>query len=165
MTGPLLLPTWEHLASRPQIVDTMRRYLDQIACVLRPGSVTGADLALTLLRCVPGRDRTGCDLHRAADPPPPRGPTSPGWRNVPGRTKPGSPPPPSHIGSAPCGCSWSASTNGAGTRHPPGCQCFPATCPGKTIRSPRAWTTPRPQSCSAPPRPTSVSWSGSPSRC
>ena len=46
MSGPLLLPTWEHLAAGPQIVDTMRRYLDQIACVLRPGSVTGADLAL-----------------------------------------------------------------------------------------------------------------------
>jgi site-specific recombinase XerD len=46
VSGPLLLPTWEHLAARPQIVDTMRRYLDQIACGLRPGSVTGADLAL-----------------------------------------------------------------------------------------------------------------------
>ena len=46
MSGPLLLPTWEQLAVRPQIVDTMRRYLDQIACVLRPGSVTGTDLAL-----------------------------------------------------------------------------------------------------------------------
>ena len=31
---------------RPEVVATMRRYLAQIACVLRPGSVTGADLAL-----------------------------------------------------------------------------------------------------------------------
>ncbi|HEX6231655.1 MAG TPA: hypothetical protein VFZ63_00870 [Jiangellaceae bacterium] len=47
MSGPLLLPTWEQLAAvKPQLVDTMRRYLQQIACVLRPGSVTGADLAL-----------------------------------------------------------------------------------------------------------------------
>jgi site-specific recombinase XerD len=46
VSGPLLLPTWEQLAARPQIVDTMRRYLEQIGCVLRPGSVTGADLAL-----------------------------------------------------------------------------------------------------------------------
>jgi site-specific recombinase XerD len=47
MSGPLLLPTWERLATtRPQLVDTMRRYLQQIACVLRPGSVNGADLAL-----------------------------------------------------------------------------------------------------------------------
>jgi hypothetical protein len=46
VTGPLLLPTWEQLAVRPQLVATMRRYLDQIACVLRPGSVVGADLAL-----------------------------------------------------------------------------------------------------------------------
>ena len=46
MSGPLLLPTWEELSDRPQILATMRRYLEQIACVLRPGSVTGADLAL-----------------------------------------------------------------------------------------------------------------------
>ena len=46
MSGPLLLPTWDELSSRPEIVATMRRYLEQIACVLRPGSVTGADLAL-----------------------------------------------------------------------------------------------------------------------
>ena len=46
MSGPLLLPSWEQLAARPLIVDTMRRYLEQIGCVLRPGSVTGADLAL-----------------------------------------------------------------------------------------------------------------------
>ena len=46
MSGPLLLPTWADLAIRPLIVEPMRRYLEQIACVLRPGSVTGADLAL-----------------------------------------------------------------------------------------------------------------------
>jgi site-specific recombinase XerD len=47
VSGPLLLPTWEELASSmPQVVATMRRYLVQVACVLRPGSVGGADLAL-----------------------------------------------------------------------------------------------------------------------
>jgi site-specific recombinase XerD len=46
VSGPLLLPTWAQLEGRPQITDPMRRYLEQIACVLRPGSVTGADLAL-----------------------------------------------------------------------------------------------------------------------
>jgi site-specific recombinase XerD len=46
VSGPLLLPTWEQLTARPQLVETMRRYLVQIACVLRPGSVNGADLAL-----------------------------------------------------------------------------------------------------------------------
>jgi site-specific recombinase XerD len=47
VSGPLLLPTWQTLAtSRPELVATMRRYLEQIACVLRPGSVSGADLAL-----------------------------------------------------------------------------------------------------------------------
>ena len=47
MSGPLLLPTWEQLeATHPRMVATMRAYLDQVACVLRPGSVAGADLAL-----------------------------------------------------------------------------------------------------------------------
>ena len=46
MSGPLLLPTWEQLGGRPLVVATMRRYLEQIGCVLRPGSVAGADLAL-----------------------------------------------------------------------------------------------------------------------
>jgi len=47
VSGPLLLPTWDHLTQdRPQLVGTMRRYLTQIGCVLRPGSVKGADLAL-----------------------------------------------------------------------------------------------------------------------
>ena len=47
MTGPLLLPAWEQLAGTvPGVTVPMRRYLEQIACVLRPGSVSGADLAL-----------------------------------------------------------------------------------------------------------------------
>jgi site-specific recombinase XerD len=44
---PGRLPDWESLAAAiPEITATMRRYLTQIACVLRPGSVGGADLAL-----------------------------------------------------------------------------------------------------------------------
>ena len=47
MSGPLLLPTWDQLeATHPHVVATMRAYLAQVACVLRPGSVGGADLAL-----------------------------------------------------------------------------------------------------------------------
>jgi site-specific recombinase XerD len=46
VSGPLRLPTWDELGDRPQIVATMCHYLDQIACVLRPGSVKGTDLAL-----------------------------------------------------------------------------------------------------------------------
>ena len=47
MTGPALLPDWPQLAEViPHITIPMRRYLEQIACVLRPGSVSGADLAL-----------------------------------------------------------------------------------------------------------------------
>jgi hypothetical protein len=40
VSGPLLLPTWEQLVvAKPQVVATMRRYLEQIGSVLRPGSV------------------------------------------------------------------------------------------------------------------------------
>ena len=46
MSGPLLLPTWKQLAVRPQFVETMLRYLEQIACILRPGSVNNTDQAL-----------------------------------------------------------------------------------------------------------------------
>jgi site-specific recombinase XerD len=50
--GMGLLPAWAELEPViPQITATMRRYLTQIACVLRPGSVSGADLAL---RCFAG---------------------------------------------------------------------------------------------------------------
>jgi site-specific recombinase XerD len=45
--GMGLLPDWAELEpALPQIAATMRRYLTQISCVLRPGSVNGADLAL-----------------------------------------------------------------------------------------------------------------------
>jgi site-specific recombinase XerD len=47
VTGPALLPDWQQLGQViPQITGPMRRYLEQVACVLRPGSVGGADLAL-----------------------------------------------------------------------------------------------------------------------
>jgi site-specific recombinase XerD len=47
VSGPALLPGWQQPAGAiPQITVPMRRYLEQVACVLRPGSVSGADLAL-----------------------------------------------------------------------------------------------------------------------
>ena len=47
VTGPAPLRGWEQLAEAiPGITVPMRRYLEQVACVLRPGSVSGADLAL-----------------------------------------------------------------------------------------------------------------------
>ena len=47
MSGPLLLPSWEQLAAKvPGITEPMRRYLEQIACVLRPGSVVNTDQTL-----------------------------------------------------------------------------------------------------------------------
>jgi site-specific recombinase XerD len=47
VSGPLLLPCWDDLAgARAVLVDMMRRYLTQIGCALRPGSVKGSDLGL-----------------------------------------------------------------------------------------------------------------------
>jgi site-specific recombinase XerD len=47
VSGPAPLPDWEQLTRAiPAITAPMRRYLEQVACVLRPGSVSGADLAL-----------------------------------------------------------------------------------------------------------------------
>ena len=50
--GMGILPTWADLEPAVgQVTATMRRYLTQTGCVLRPGSVSGADLAL---RCFAG---------------------------------------------------------------------------------------------------------------
>ena len=45
--GMAALASWNQLEPVvPDIVATMRRYLEQIRCVLRPGSVVNADIAL-----------------------------------------------------------------------------------------------------------------------
>nr|MDT0663589.1 tyrosine-type recombinase/integrase [Micromonospora sp. DSM 115978] len=50
MSDSRRLPDWEQLTTAvPAVVATMRRYLDQISCILRPGSVRGADQALRSL--------------------------------------------------------------------------------------------------------------------
>ncbi|GIJ65062.1 tyrosine-type recombinase/integrase [Virgisporangium aurantiacum] len=50
MTRAQPLPDWQQLATAiPDIVAPMRRYLQQLAAILRPGSVSGADQALRSL--------------------------------------------------------------------------------------------------------------------
>ena len=45
--GLATLPTWQQLeAVVPSMVESMRRYLQQIGCILRPGSVNNTDQAL-----------------------------------------------------------------------------------------------------------------------
>jgi site-specific recombinase XerD len=45
--GMAALPSWDQLEPGvPDVVAAMRRYLEQIACVLRPGSVANTDIAL-----------------------------------------------------------------------------------------------------------------------
>lgn len=47
MSIPAPLMRWEQLEpGRPVMVDTMCRFVVQIGCTLRPGSIRGADLAL-----------------------------------------------------------------------------------------------------------------------
>jgi site-specific recombinase XerD len=47
VSGPARLPDWDSLAAQlPDVAATMRRYLDQLRCVLRPRSVSNADQAL-----------------------------------------------------------------------------------------------------------------------
>ena len=47
MTAPQRLPDWPTLtAAAPTMCATMRRYLEQLRCSLRPGSVGNADQAL-----------------------------------------------------------------------------------------------------------------------
>jgi site-specific recombinase XerD len=66
VSGPQRLPDWDSLqASRPAVAATMRRYLDQLACVLRPGSVGGADLALRSLAAFLAEQEP--DVHSVAD--------------------------------------------------------------------------------------------------
>jgi hypothetical protein len=66
--GPAPLPAWDELDGKvPGITGPMRRYLEQIGCVLRPRSVVNADMAL---RCFAGF------LAAAAPEPLPDWPTS-----------------------------------------------------------------------------------------
>jgi hypothetical protein len=50
VTGAQRLPDWEQLSTAvPDIVTPMRRYLQQLTAILRPGSVSNADQALRSL--------------------------------------------------------------------------------------------------------------------
>jgi site-specific recombinase XerD len=50
VSGPLRLADWDQIsATAPDMVATMRRYLDQLTSILRPGSVCNADQALRSL--------------------------------------------------------------------------------------------------------------------
>jgi integrase len=60
VSGPLLLPSWDQLAAQiPGITEPMRRYLEQIACVLRPGSVVNTDGALRCFATFLAEDAPG----------------------------------------------------------------------------------------------------------
>ena len=44
--GPAPLPSWEQLGTAPAVVSAMRRYLEQVACVLWPRSAGSTGQAL-----------------------------------------------------------------------------------------------------------------------
>src|SRR5262249_61193644 len=83
------LPGWAELeAALPQVAATMRRYLTQIGCVLRPGSVGGADLALRcfaafLAQAAPEVTSIAQITRRHIED------YNPGWPPAPGRTSRG----------------------------------------------------------------------------
>jgi hypothetical protein len=87
------LPGWAELeAAVPQAAATMRRYLAQISCILRPGSVSGADLALRsfaafLSQAAPGAASIAQVTRAHIEDYKPW--LSPGWRPGPGRTSHG----------------------------------------------------------------------------
>jgi hypothetical protein len=72
--GLAALASWQELEPAiPAIVATMRRYLEQIGCILRPGSVRKYRPGASRLRRFPRPDRTRGDQPRPGDPPPHRG--------------------------------------------------------------------------------------------
>ncbi|MGX7671157.1 hypothetical protein [Plantactinospora sp. DSM 117369] len=138
MSGPHRLPSWEDLAAViPDVVVTMRRYLDQISYILRPGSVSGADQALRSLAAFlteQAPDGTASPTFIAAT----WKTSAAGWRTDQAATRHACPLEPSLTGSAPCGCSSSVSRSGTGPTRPPGCRSFPPTCPARTTPLPKA---------------------------
>jgi len=151
VNGPVRLPNWDSLeASIPAVAATMRRYLDQLACVLRPGSVGGADLALRslaafLIEQAPHVASIG-DVGRHEIEGFVR------WLAVrPGRTT---------VRVTPATLAHRLGTlrmffvrisEGTGPTRRPGCRSSPATYPARTVRCRRRSTTPPPRSSTAPP--------------
>ena len=83
------LPGWADLEpALPKIAVTMRRYLTQISCVLRPGSVSGADLALRSFAAFLAETAPGVTI-TARSPAATSRTTSPGSPAAPGRTSRG----------------------------------------------------------------------------
>ena len=136
-----------------QLVATMRRYLEQIGCVLRPGSVTNTDQTLRcftefLIAFLPAGDHPARTNHPKAT----SRTTSPGWPPV--LDAPATrmstatiDAPPGH----PANVLRPPRRMGLGRSPLGGCRCSPATCPARTTHYPRASTTPRPRNCCAPP--------------
>lgn len=158
--GAAAMATWAQVeVDLPAVAATMRAYLDQIAVVLRPGSVDNADLCLRSfatyllghhreVTCVRDIARTHIEGYK------------PWLAARPDRTSPQPHRRPSPTASGRCGCSSCASRSGPGRTHHRGSRCSPATCPSSATPCPRhSMTTPRPP-CSKQPRPTGASSSG-----
>src|SRR5204863_9067889 len=129
----------------PQITSTMRRYLTQIGCVLRPGSVGGADLALRcfagfLAETAPEVASTAQVTRRHIED------YKPWLACRPGQNKP-------RLTTATIAhrlgtlrMFFVRLDEWAWDEAPARYRCSPATCPARTTRCPRPWTTPAPRS-------------------
>ncbi|NUR29374.1 MAG: hypothetical protein HOV83_26605 [Catenulispora sp.] len=152
--------TWTELdAARPELVATMRRYLEQISCVLRPGSVRNTDQALRsfagfLLEQAPEVTTVAMVTRRHIEG------YKPWLAARPGRHQPQA--------------SSATLAHRLGTlrmffvridewgwsRPRRGCRCFPGTCPVRTTRCPRPSTMPPPLNCCARRTTTPDCWCG-----
>ena len=119
MSAPERLATWPQIeASAPVMAATMRRYLEQIACSLRPGSVSNADQALRAFAGFLHQSAPDVVTRRRGRPRPHRGLQALARRPGRAATARGSASTPARTGWAPCGCSSSGSRSGAGTDRP-----------------------------------------------
>jgi hypothetical protein len=163
--GMGILPGWAELEPViPQVTATMRRYLAQIGCVLRPGSVSGADLALRsfaafFTEAAPGVRCLAQVRRRHIEDCKP-------WLTArPGQNKP-------QVTTA-------TIAHRLGTLRmffvrlgewgwdeaPPRVPMFPGGLPRQDHPLPKAPAMPAPRSCCAPRRPTSGFWCASPWKC
>ena len=163
--GMAPLPTWEDLEPVvPQLVATMRRYLIQIGCVLRPGSVNNTDIALRsfagfLAETAPEVTSTAQVTRRHIEN------FKPWLAKRPGQNKPR--------------VSTATIAHRLGTLRmffvrieewgwneaPPRVPMFPGDLPRQATCCPRRWTTPPRPSCSGPPATTRGCWSASRWKC
>ncbi|AXG12149.1 hypothetical protein DN585_00690 [Intrasporangium calvum] len=147
--GTAPMRTWAELdAARPELAATMRHYLEQIGCVLRPGSVRNTDQALRsfagfLLEQAPEVTTLAQVTRRHIEG------YKPWLAARPGQHQPRVSPATLAHRLGTLRMFFLRVDEWGWEQAPPRVPMFPATCPARTTRCPRPWTTPPPRSCCA----------------